>query len=302
MVTNDTPGTGSTTAEPGAPVGGEAPAMPAAYNGSGFDPAVAHPARVYNYWLGGKDHFPADRQVAEEVKRQRPQVVASAWANRAFLARAVRFLVAQCGIGQIVDIGTGLPAPSNTHEVAQEVDPSCRVVYVDNDPLVLAHARALLASTTPQGRCDYVDGDLREPETIVAQAARTLDFTRPAAVLLLAIVHFLPDSDGPAEIVARLASTLAPGSYLAITHLTADFAPEQVTAAVTAYNTMAPAPVIPRTHTQVSALFGALPLLAPGVVPVAEWRPPVGKLGRPADLHAGVARIPDPSAVVGWRL
>jgi O-methyltransferase involved in polyketide biosynthesis len=266
-----------------------------------LDTSVAHPARVYSYWLGGKDNFPADRQAAEEVKRHRPQVVASAWANRAFLARAVRFLVTECGIGQFVDIGTGLPAPSNTHEVAQEVDPSSRVVYVDNDPLVLAHARALLASTTPQGACAYVDGDLREPEAIVAQAARTLDFTRPTAVLLLAIMHFLPDSDGPAGIVARLASTLAPGSYLAITHLTADFAPDQVTAAVTAYNTMAPAPVIPRTHTQVSALFAGLPLLAPGVVPIAEWRPPVGKSARPGDLHAGIARIPHPAAATGWR-
>jgi hypothetical protein len=218
-----------------------------------------------------------------------------------FLGPGGAVLAEQCGICQFVDIGTGLPAPANTHEVAQEVDPSCRVVYVDNDPLVLAHARALLASTTPQGRCDYMDGDLREPEAIVAQAARTLDFTRPVAVLLLAIVHFLPDGDGPAEIVARLVSALAPGSYLAISHLTADFAPEQVAAAVTAYNTMAPVPVIARTHAQVSGLFGGLPLLAPGVVPVAEWRPPIGKLPRPADLHAGVARIPGPAAAVGWR-
>ena len=266
-----------------------------------FDTSVAHSARVYGYWLGGKDHFAADRQAAEEVKRHRPQVVASAWANRAFLARVVRFLAGQCGICQFVDIGTGLPAPANTYEVAQGVDPACRVVYVDNDPLVLTHARALLASSTPQGVCAHVDGDLREPEAIVAQAARTLDFTCPAAILLLAVTHFLPDSDGPAEIVARLASALAPGSYLAISHLTADFAPEQVAAAVTAYNTMAPVPVIARTHAQVSGLFGGLPLLAPGVVPVAEWRPPIGKLPRPADLHAGVARIPGPAAAVGWR-
>jgi hypothetical protein len=277
------------------------PAPPGTDTTSRFNTTVPHPARVYSYWLGGKDHFAADRQAAEEVKRHRPQVVASAWANRAFLARVVRFLAGQCGIGQFVDIGTGLPAAANTHEVAQEVDPSCRVVYVDNDPLVLAHARALLASATPQGGCAYVDGDLREPEAIVAQAARTLDFTRPAAVLLLAVAHFLPDADGPAEIVALLVSVLAPGSYLAISHLTGDFAPGQVTAAVAAYNALAPVPVIARTHAQVSALFGGLPLLAPGVVPVAEWRPPVGQLPRPADLYAGVARIPRPAAAVGWR-
>ena len=272
-----------------------------AERGPHFDPSVPHPARVYAYWLGGKDHFPADRKAAEEVMRLRPQVVASAQANRHFLARVVRYLAGQCGIRQFLDIGTGLPAPDNTHEVAQQVDPSCRVVYADNDALVLAHARALLASTTPQGTCDYVDADLREPETIVAQAAHTLDFTQPIAILLLAIVHFIPDADGPAEIVARLASAQAPGSYLALSHLTADLAPDQVTAAIEAYNTQAPVPVTARSHAQVTALFGGLPLLAPGVVPITQWRPPIGQLPRPADLHAGLARIPRPAAARGWR-
>ena len=191
-----------------------------------FDPGVAHPARVYGYWLGGKDHYPADRAAAEEVIRQRPQVVDGARANRAFLARAVRYLAGQRGVRQFVDIGCGLPAPGSTHEVAQAIAPQCRVVYVDNDLLVLSHARALLAST-PEGACSYIDADLRDPETILAKAAQTLDLTRPAAVLLLAVLHFLPDSDDPAGIVAALAAGLAPGSFVAISHLTADFAPER---------------------------------------------------------------------------
>jgi len=265
-----------------------------------FDPSVAHSARVYAYWLGGKDHFPADRKAAEEVMRLRPQVVASARANRSFLARVVRYLAAQAGIRQFLDVGTGLHATGNTHELAQEVDAECRVVYVDNDPVVLTHARALLTST-PQGACDYVDADLREPETIVAAAAQTLDFTQPVAILLLAILHFIPDADDPADIVATLTGALAPGSYLAISHLTGDFGPEQVAAATAAYNAQVPVPVTTRSHSQVSALFGGLPLLAPGVVPVSEWRPEVGDpFGQPADLHGGVARIPGRARPGSW--
>src|SRR5215472_17874087 len=201
-----------------------------------LDTSVAHPARVYGYWLGGKDHFSADRKAAEEEIRLRPQVVASARANRAFLGRVVRYLAADAGLRQFLDIGTGLPTPDNTHQGAQYADPACRVVYVDNDPVVLAHARALLIST-PQGTCDYVDADVRDPATIIAQAGRTLDFTQPVAVLLLAVLHFVNDKEYPAGVVAALAGALAPGSYLAISHLTADLASDQVTAATAAYNT-----------------------------------------------------------------
>jgi hypothetical protein len=294
MATDDTPGIRSTAAaEPGSPLERWSSLLPPSSSGTAFDPAVAHPARVYAYWLGGKDHFPADRKAAEEVMRLRPQVVASARANRHFLARVVRFLSADCGIHQFLDIGTGLPAADNTHTIAQQVAPDCKVVYCDNDQLVLVHARALLTSTTPEGSCGYVDADLREPETILAQAAQMLDFTQPTVILLLAVLHFIPDAAGPADIVATLASALAPGSYVAISHLTADFAPEQVAAATTAYNTHSPVPVTARTHAQVTGLFGGLPLLAPGVVPVTEWRPEVGNpFGQPADLHAGVACIP----------
>jgi O-methyltransferase involved in polyketide biosynthesis len=256
-----------------------------------FNTSVAHPARVYAYWLSGKDHFPADRKAAEEVIRLRPQVVAGARANRAFLARVVRYLAADRGVRQFLDLGTGLPCPDNTHEVAQQVAAESRVVYVDNDPLVLTHARALLTSTPP-GACDYIEADLRDTSAILAGAAHTLDLTRPVAVLALAVLHFIPDTDDPTGIVARMAGALAPGSFIAVSHLTTDFAPDQVAAAVTAYNTQASTAVTPRTHAQVTALLGGLPLVAPGVVPVTQWRPPVAGLPHrmTADLYAGLAR------------
>lgn len=259
---------------------------------SRFDPAVAHPARVYNVWLGGRDHYAADRDAADEVIRHRPQVVAGARANRHFLARVVRFLAAECGIRQFIDIGTGLPAPDNTHEVAQRITPASRIVYVDNDPLVLAHARALLTST-PQGTCDYIDTDLRDTATILGRAARTLDLARPAAVLLLAVLHFVPDTDDPASIIKALAAGLAPSSYIAISHLTADFAPATVTAGVQAYNTLVPQSLTPRTHAQVTGLFAGLPLIPPGVVPVTQWHPAIrDPLPAAHDLYAGTARTP----------
>ncbi|HEY5986484.1 MAG TPA: SAM-dependent methyltransferase, partial [Streptosporangiaceae bacterium] len=231
------------------------------------------------------------RRAAEEVIRHRPQVAVGARANRYFLARVVRFLASECGIRQFLDIGTGLPAADSTHEVAQQIAPDCRIVYVDNDPIVLTHARALLTSAPP-GACDYVEADLRDTGVIVTQAARILDFARPVGVLLLAVLHFIPDADDPAGVVAALAAGLAPGSYLAISHLTADFAPEQVSAAASAYNTLAPAPVAPRGHAQVTALFGGLPLLAPGVVKVTEWRPGIDDpFPQPADLYGGLARV-----------
>lgn len=258
-----------------------------------FDPSVPHPACVYAYWLGGKDHHRADQKAAEEVMRRRPQVVEGARANRAFLARTVRYLAAECGIRQFLDIGTGLPAPGSTHQIAQDIAPDSRIVYVDNDPLVLAYARALLTSS-PQGSCDYIEADLRDPPAILARASQTLDFTQPAAVLLLAVLHFITDTDDPASIVTALASKLGPGSFLAISHLTADFAPDPVTSAVNAFNNMVPTPLIPRSHSQVSALIAGLPLVPPGVVPLAEWRTTSGPFPNATDLYAGVAHAPAP--------
>ena len=260
--------------------------------GAAFDPGVAHPARVYCYWLGGKDHYPADRRAGDEVIRHRPQVVAGARANRAFLARAVRYLAGEGGIRQFLDIGTGLPAPNSTHQVAQAIASESRVAYVDNDPLVLVYARALLTSAPP-GRCGYIGADLRDTATILAQAARTLDFTQPAAVLLLAVLHFIPDADDPAGVVAALAAGLAPGSFVVISHLTGDFAPASVAAGVAAYNAAVPTSVVPRTHGQVTGLFGRMPLVPPGVVPVTEWRRVLtGPTTPAADLYAAVARTP----------
>jgi len=257
-----------------------------------FDPSVPHPARVYGYWLGGKDHYPADREVAQEVIRCRPPVVTGARANRAFLTR-VRYLAGECGVRQFLDIGTGLPAPDSTHQVAQAIAPVGRVVYADNDPLVLVYARALLTSG-PQGSCDYVEADLRDTPAVLTGAARTLDFARPVAVLLLAVLHFLTDTDDPAGVVAALARRLAPGSFVVISHLTADFGPGPVAAGVETYTSLVPTPLVPRTHAQVSALFGGLPLVPPGVVPVTEWRPvSVSPAPYVADLYAGVARKPE---------
>jgi SAM-dependent methyltransferase len=259
---------------------------------SGFDPSVPHSARVYSYWLGGKDHYAADREAAEAVIRRRPQVVAGARANRAFLARVVRYLAAECGVRQFLDIGAGLPAPAGTHQVAQAIAPECRVVYADNDPLVLVHARALLTSG-PRGSCGYVEADLRDTAAVLAGAAQTLDLGRPVAVLLLAVLHLVADADDPAAVVAALARRLAPGSFVVISHLTADFAPGPVTAAVEAYHALVPGPLVARSHAQVSALFGGLPLVPPGVVPITEWRPAVVRpLPHAADLYAGVARAP----------
>src|SRR5262249_34529262 len=160
---------------------------------------------------------------AQQVIRHRPQVVAGARANRMFLARVVRYLAAVCRIRQFLDIGTGLPAPGATHQIAQQVDPACSVASLDNDPLLLTYARARLTSAPP-GRCAYIDADLRDTTTVLDQAAQTLDFTQPAAVLLLAVLHFIPDADDPAGIVAALAAALAPGSYVVVTHLTGDLA------------------------------------------------------------------------------
>ncbi len=253
-----------------------------------FDPLTPHPARVYNVWLAGKDHFESDREVAGRVIKERPQVVEGAVANRQFLGRAVRHLARCYGVRQFIDIGTGLPAPDNTHEVAQLVDPYSRVVYVDNDPLVMTHARALLTSTD-EGSCDYLDTDLRDTEYILKEARRTLNFNLPVAVLLLAVLHFIDDKDDPAGIVTALAGPLTAGSSVVISHLTADSAPEAVGGGVAAYNALVPTAIYPRTHSQVTELFGDLSLVPPGVVPVSEWRPDTTST-QVTDVYAGMAR------------
>jgi hypothetical protein len=188
--------------------------------------SVPHTARIWNYWLGGKDNFAADRAVGDQVQQFLPDIVTSARADRAFLHRAVRFLVADAGIRQFLDIGTGLPTAQNTHEVAQSIAPESRIVYADNDPMVLAHARALLTST-PDGVTDYLDADARDTDTILHQAAKTLDFAQPIAVMLLGVLNFISDDEEARGIVRRLVAAVPSGSYVAIAHPTTEIKPEE---------------------------------------------------------------------------
>ena len=259
----------------------------------GFDARVAHPARVYDYWLGGKDNFEADRIAGEETIAAYPAIRASARANRAFLARTVSYLAADAGIRQFLDLGTGLPTASNTHEVAQSVAPESRVVYVDNDPLVLSHARALLSSS-PEGVTAYLDADLRDTDQILEQAARTLDFGRPVAIMLLAILHYIPDLDEARRIVARLVDAVPSGSYLTISHAASDISPEAMAEMIRRMNEhLAEGNHVGRTREVVASFFDGLDLLDPGVVKVTEWRPRSEmEAESPTSLWGGVARKP----------
>jgi S-adenosyl methyltransferase len=236
----------------------------------GFDTTRAHPARVYDYWLGGKDNYEADRVAAREVIEAMPNILPTVQANRGFLRRAIQHLAGEVGIRQFLDIGTGLPTAQNTHEVAQEIAPESRIVYVDNDPIVLAHARALLTST-PEGATAYLEADAREPEKILREAAQTLDFSQPVAVILLLVMHFIPDDDGPREIVTRLTDAVPSGSYLVMSHGTLDFDPGGASG-TDRYNARVPTQMIPRPRAEISRFFDGLELIEPGLVPVAHWR------------------------------
>ena len=265
-----------------------------------FDPNVAHPARVYAFWLGGKDHYPADRAAGREVARLRPQVVSAARANRGFGCRVTGWAAGGLGIRQFLDVGAGLPAPGPTHETAQKVNPACRVAYVDNDPLVLAHGRALLTARPGAEPCAYLHGDVRDPDALIERAGTVLDFTKPVAVLLLALLQFVSDAEDPAGIVTRFAAALAPGSLLAISHLTGDFAPQAITDSANAYNARVPIQVHPRSRDQITALCGALPIAYPGIVAVNHWMPSLRETpGPPVDLHAAVIRLPRPEPAPG---
>ena len=253
------------------------------------DTGVAHIARVYNYWLGGKDNFAADREAAEMVISSYPPILVSVRAQRAFLGRAVRYLAGEVGIRQFLDIGTGLPSAHNTHEVAQEVAPESRIVYVDNDPIVLAHARALLTSS-PQGATTYLDADLRDTSAILREAAHTLDFSEPVAVMLLGILHCIPDSDDPAGIVKRLLDAVPPGSYLVIAHPASDIHATQIGRAATRANAVMAEPVTLRTHAEVAGFFAGWDLVPPGLVQVHRWRAVPDDAGDDLANYGGVAR------------
>ena len=256
-----------------------------------FDTRVPHNARVYDYLLGGKDNFAADREAGDRMLAAYPDVVHTVRANRAFLARAVRFLAADMGIRQFLDIGTGVPAANNTHQVAQRFAPDSRIVYVDNDPIVLSHAQALLTSSQ-EGACAYIDADLREPEEIVAAAGDTLDFARPVAVMLVAVLQWIDDASDPAGIAGRLMAACGPGSFLTISHPASDL-DAGLDMATRQFNQSGGDRATNRDRTAVTRMFDGCELVEPGVVQVAEWRPDSElEAFRRASVWAGVARKP----------
>jgi len=260
----------------------------------GLDTTVSHSARIWNYWLGGKDHYEVDRIAGDRVAQMLPIIVTQARADRAFLGRAIRHLVGQEGVRQFLDIGTGLPTADNTHEVAQRIAPESRTVYVDNDPLVLVHARALLTSA-PEGACDYIDGDLRDPEPILAEAAGMLDLGEPVALMLFSVLHHIDDTDEAYRIVRHLMSALAPGSFLAINHSTSAISGQAMEQAVQHWNAVGTPSMTLRTPEQISRFFDGLDLLPPGVVSCSRWRPDTGPAGEAppeVDEFGGVARKP----------
>ena len=270
-----------------------------------LDTTVSHSARIWNYWLGGKDNFAVDREAGDKVAAMLPSIVAQARADRAFLGRAVRYLAGEAGVRQFLDIGTGLPTAENTHEVAQRVAAESRIVYADNDPLVLVHARALLTSTA-EGACDYVDGDLREPGKIVAQAARTLDFSQPVALMLLGILHHIPGTEEAYSIVGRLVAALAPGSFVVINHSTSAVHGAAMEEAVAHWNKVGTPSMTLRSPQQIARFFDG-PERCPGAVSPGSG----GCLGCRArsylvalpgqlvfDTSSGCAPVKAPAAVV----
>lgn len=236
----------------------------------GIDVTVPTTARIYDYWLGGQDNFAADRVAALAITEVAPEARLMAVENRGFLRRAVRFLAAEAGITQFLDIGTGLPTQGNVHQVAQEVNPGARVVYVDNDPMVLAHSRALKTS----GSTVVIQADLREPRTILDHAStrKLIDFTQPLAVLLVAVLHFISDDDDPAAIVATILETLPPGSYLVISHVTGDMRPETAARTAVHYRKVTPGATL-RSREEILRFFAGLDLIDPGLARVPDWRP-----------------------------
>lgn len=256
------------------------------------DPSVAHIARVQDYWLGGRDHFEVDRLAGEEAVALLPDMVDSVRNTRAFLGRTVRFLAAEQGIRQFLDIGTGIPTAANTHEVAQGAAAESRIVYVDSDPMVLAHARALLDSTD-EGRCAYLDADARDPDTILAGAADVLDLAQPVGVVLMAVLQFVPDEDDPHAVVRRLMAALPAGSHLVISHPAADLQAVAMAGMATRLSQLMAQRVTPRRRDAVTAFFDGLELAEPGVVRCPQWRPdrPQDAAGK-STMWGGVARKP----------
>jgi hypothetical protein len=252
-----------------------------------FDTDVAHPARRYNYWLGGKDNFAADRESGDLLAKSYPAARIAARANRAFLGRAVHHLAADAGIRQFLDVGTGLPTADNTHEVAQRAAPDTKIVYVDNDPMVMVHARALLTST-PEGETRYIEDDLRNPSKILEEAADVLDFSRPVGLILVAVAHFLADHDEANRVVHTLIDALVPGSYLVMSYATTDFLTPELKANWDESLRTGRSDVHPRTRAEFDEFLTGLELVDPGVVPVGDWRPDPDSQEHPTPVEASI--------------
>jgi S-adenosyl methyltransferase len=257
-----------------------------------FDTSIAHPARVYNYLLGGKDNYEADRETGKAAIAAAPNILAGVRANRAFLRRAVQFLAGEAGIRQFLDIGTGLPVADNTHEVAQSIAPESRIVYVDNDPIVLAHARALLTST-PEGATAYLASDARDSATILRGAAEVLDFSKPIAVMFLLVLQYIPDTDDPGRVVSDLVKAVPSGSYLTISDTTRDIDADRVSGAASRLNAgMGPTQLTLRTRDQIAGFFTGLDLVDPGLVPLPQWRADQAAHGEPIPAYGCIGRKP----------
>ncbi|MGW0732263.1 SAM-dependent methyltransferase [Streptomyces sp. NPDC002851] len=258
-----------------------------------IDSTRPHTARIWNYWLGGKDNYEVDREVGDQIRSLHPGIGDYARADRLFLGRSVHHLAADQGIRQFLDIGTGLPTADNTHEVAQRVAPDSRIVYVDNDPLVLTHARALLTSA-PEGRTDYLDADLRDVDGILEHAAGTLDFSKPVALILLGVVIFIEDDEESYAVVRRLMDALPSGSHLVLSHTVTHPDMPDVDRAVAFWNEHGTPKLTQRTPQQIARYFDGLELLPPGVVSCSRWRPEPTNAELPDEvaMFGAVARKP----------
>jgi hypothetical protein len=260
---------------------------------SRIDTTIPHSARVWNYWLGGKDNYQIDRDAGDDFAAKCPEIIPLATLSRQFLVRAVRYLVTEAGIRQFLDVGTGLPTMDNTHEVAQQAAPECRVVYVDNDPMVLAHARALLVNTTPQGVTAYVAADMHEPEQIVGDAKNILNFTEPIGVLFMGVLGHVADYDEARSIVATVMGATPSGSHLTLWDGTDTS--EDLVRANAEYAETGGVPYIPRSPEQIDGYFEGLEKVEPGLVPVSRWRAEIAGVDAAAVEVAGygaVARKP----------
>ncbi len=269
------------------------PGEPDAAAGTGIDTTVSHSARIWDYWLGGKDNYQVDREVGDRIEEMLPDIVRQAREDRLFLGRVVRYLAGEAGIRQFLDIGTGLPTADNTHQVAQRVAPECKIVYVDNDPLVLAHARALLTSS-PEGATEYIHADMHDPGTIIAGAGQTLDLGQPIAITMLGVLWHVMNNDEANAIVSQLMEAMPSGSYLALNHPTLEVTGEKMATAIQYWNQYGTPPGTHRTPAELTRFFDGMDLVEPGVVSITRWRPEATSSGEPEEIDqfGGVGRKP----------